>query len=344
MNPYWGKDFFGFFRIFFTRIGEWMIGMHSFSEPASDELQVLILALIAFSCSLLGAFLVLRKMTMLANSLSHTVLLGIVIAFFFFSASLDGIIDLKILTIASLLTAGITTILTQWLTKGFKIQEDASIGLVFSTLFALGIILVTLFTRNVHLGTEFVMGSVDVLQPQDLKLNFMLAGLNLVLLILFYKEYLITTLDASFAKSLGISSSWFHYLLMFQTAATLIGAFRAVGVILVLAFLVAPYLSARVFSDCLFTLLVISSSIGIGGSLIGVALSRHILSVYQIPLSTGGIVVCVLIFFFLLALLFAPKKGFLWEWIDLHFRRRKSLTEFSSGVFKKQIDNGNTIR
>jgi len=325
MNPYWGKDFFGFFGTLFKRMGEWIVGMHSFSELASDELQVLILGLIAFSCSLVGAFLVLRRMTMLANSLSHTILLGIVIAFFFFSGSPDGIMDLKILTIASFLTAGMTTLLTQWLTKGFKIQEDASIGLIFSTLFALGITFVTLFTRNVHLGTEFVMGNVDVLQPSDLKLNFLLAAFNFVLLVLFYKEYLITTLDAPFSKSLGISSSWFHYLLMFQTAATAIGAFRAVGVILVLAFLVAPYLTARFFSDRLSTLLILSPCIGIGSSIIGVALSRHILSVYQAPLSTGGIVVCVLITFFLLAFLFSPKRGFVWEQIYIQLRRRRSM-------------------
>ena len=320
MSPYWKADFFGFFVTLFQRFGGWITGSFP-SEIASDELQILILSLVAFSCSLVGAFLVLRKMTMLANSLSHTLLLGIVIAFFLFSRSMDGTMDLKIFTIASLLTAAMTTFLTQWLTRGLKISEDASIGLIFSTLFALGITFVTLFTKNAHIGTEIVMGNVDVLQPEDLKINFFLALFNLSLFTLFFRKYLITTLDPSFSKSLGVSSSVFHYLLMLQTAATAIGAFRAVGVILVLAFLVAPYLTARFFSDRLSTLLVLSPLIGISSSVIGVALSRHFLTVYQTPLSTGGIVVCVLLFFFFLAFFFAPKKGLLAEWIYLRYRK-----------------------
>lgn len=307
-NPYWGSDFFDFFGVLFSRLfGGASTGI------VSDEIQMLVLIGVALSSSLLGAFLVLKKMTMLANSLSHTLLLGIVLTFIglsFFGMESTSL-TLPILLLASLITGLITTFLTQLLTHVLKLQEDASIGLVFTTLFALGITLVTLFTRNSHIGTEIVMGNVDALHVDDLKLVFSVAAGNLALILLFFKEFRITSFDGALASSLGIRTNLFHYLLMVQVAATAIGAFRAVGVLLVLAFLVGPPLIARLLTDRLRTLLILSSCIGVACSIIGVALSRHFLSVEQMPLSTAGLVVTVIVITYLLTLLLAPKRGLL---------------------------------
>lgn len=319
MNPYWGKNFWEFFGIFFNRMLQAIKGNLSLDQLASDEVQMLVLICVAFSSSLIGVFLVLKKMTMLANSLSHTILLGVVLAYILFSpfsvvaAGETPSLNIEILLCAALITGLMTALLTQLFTHLLKIQEDASIGLVFTTLFALGIMIVTVFTRNAHIGTEVVMGNVDALHLNDLKLIFIVALANLLIITLLFKEFQITTFDGALAKSLGISTAFFNYLLMVQTAGTAIGSFRAVGVLLVLAFLVGPVLTARLLTDRLKPLILYSIGIGSLAAIVGVALSRHMLSVYQMPLSTAGLVVAVIGFFYLLALLFSPRYGILFS-------------------------------
>ncbi len=300
LNPYFGKNLFGFLFLFLQRMGELLIGRIGFADLASDEVQVLVLALVAVSSALVGTFLVLKKMTMLANSLSHTILLGIVIAYIILipftpeSETQFYTISIKVVMIASLITGLITTLLTQMLTHLLKLQEDASTGLVFTTLFAIGIVLVTVFTRNTHLGVEAIMGNVDALHVHDLKLILGIALFDFAVMALFFKEFKMTTFDASFANAQGVSSSFFNYLLMVLTSATVIGAFRAVGVLLVLAFLVGPVLTARLFTHSLKKLLIVSMAIGVGAAVLSVGLARHLLSVYHLPLSTSGLAATVL--------------------------------------------------
>ncbi len=315
MNPYWGQDFGSFFIVFAQRLVQFLTGQLSLADLASDEVQIFVLALVGCASALVGTFLVLKKMTMLANSLSHTILFGIVLSYLillpFAGAESKPFhtLSLTTLLIASFITAILTTLLTQGLTHLMKIQEDASIGLVFTTLFALGIVLVTMFTRNTHIGTEAIMGNVDALHIHDLKLISIIALVDFILVALFYKEFQMTAFDEGLAKALGFSPSIFNYLLMVMTAATVIGAFRAVGVLLVLAFLVGPVLTARLFTDHLKKLIGLSMAIGFVCSFCAVALTRHLLTVYQMPLSTSGMVATLLGLAYFLAALFAPRQG-----------------------------------
>jgi manganese/zinc/iron transport system permease protein len=314
LNPYWGADFWDFFNIFFHRLLQLISGKLPFNQLASDEIQVFVLSLIGCASALVGTFLVLKKMTMLANSLSHTVLLGIVIAYLILipfappgRENLDGI-SIEVLLIASLVTALLTTLLTQGLTQVIKLQEDASIGLVFTTLFALGVVLVNCFTRNSHIDTEAIMGNVDALHLNDIKIALWIAGADLFFVILLFKELTIVAFDGRLASSLGFSASLFNYLLMVMTAATAIGAFRAVGVLLVLAFLVGPALTARLYTYRLKRMLVLSVVIAVGCSWLSVALSRHFLSIYQAPFSTSGLLVTLIGVVFFASLVLAPKR------------------------------------
>ncbi len=305
MNPYWGKNFFDFFGVLFSRLAKALCGDLPLDQLASDEIQLLVLIGIAISSSLVGTFLVLKRMTMLANSLSHTILFGIILAYLItlpFTAEGVFALNLPILLFGSLLTALLTTFLTQLLTRFLKVQEDASIGLVFTTLFALGVVLITLYTRNTHIGTEVVMGNVDALHLHDLKLIAIVLVSNLAITGLFYKEFQITAFDGRLASSLGISTFFFHALLMVQTAATAIGAFRAVGVLLMLAFLVGPVISARLLTHYLSRLILLAMGLGALCSVIAVALSRHILSVYHVPLSTAGLVVTLIAMTYIVAI------------------------------------------
>lgn len=304
MNPYWGLNFFQFFPVFFTRMAQLLTGALTWRELASDEIQVLVLGLISIAAALIGTLLVLKKMTMLANSLSHTILLGIITAYLLLSSrGGEGLsINFPILITAALATGIITTVLTQVLHQVFKLQEDASIGLVFTALFALGIILVTLYTRNAHIGLEIVMGNADALHLNDLKIALGVALTNIFFVVLFFKEWKLVCFDQGLASSLGFRPSLFNYLLMLLTSATAISAFRAVGVLLFLAFLVGLPLTARLLTDNLRKGLFLASGIGLICSLVAVALSRHILTVHHAPLSTSGLVVTIIGLAFLIAL------------------------------------------
>lgn len=323
VNPYWGKNFFSFLILFFSRFLEWITGRLSLDQLASDEIQVLVLIGVALSSSLVGVFLVLKKMTMLANSLSHTILLGIILTYLllhaFFSSENPSVslIGLKQVFIAALITGAITTFFTQILTQVVKLQEDASIGLVFTTLFALGIVIVTIFTRNSHIGIEAVMGNVDALHFDDLKMVSFIVLVNAVIITLFFKEFQLIAFDGALGQSLGFSPSFFNYLLMIQVALTAIAAFRAVGVLLVLALLVGPVLCARLLTNSLRNLILLSAAIGSLCSLFAVALSRHLLSVYQMSLSTAGLVVVLIaiayLFLILRGVLFSSLRRMDWK-------------------------------
>jgi manganese/zinc/iron transport system permease protein len=253
----------------------------------TDLLQMGVLSAIACTCGLLSPFLVLKKMTMFANSLSHTVLLGIALAFL---VTGGAVFNLSVLLIGALLAALMTALFTGGLIRFFRLQEDASIGLVFTALFALGIAVVTLYLRDTHLGIEAVMGNADLLQFSDLKLSLLMVGFNGSVILLFYRQLQLCTFDANLAKILNIRRDFFQFLLLFLVAMTCIGAFRAVGVLLVLSFLVGPFLTARLFCHRLPKLLILTPLIGIGASLLGVLISRSFLNLFGVPLSTAGIV------------------------------------------------------
>lgn len=297
-NPYNDQTFFSFFGVLFNRLALFVSGKLPLADLASDEIQILVLTAVALSGALIGTFLVLRRMTMLANALSHTILLGIVLLYLLFGSTTH----LSAFFGVSLLTALFTTFLTEFFTRSIHLQEDASIGLVFTTLFATGIVLISLFLPNTHLSSEVVMGNVDALQREDLKIVMTTLLANSLVFFLLFKEFTLTTFDAGLSVSLGFSPRFYNYFLMVMTSATAIAAFRAVGVLMVLAFFVTPVLTARLLTQRLSKLIALAMGLGLLAAVLGVALSRHLLTVLHIGLSTGGIVVSLLSLFFLIAI------------------------------------------
>ena len=291
MHPYWGKDFFGFFTVLFGRV-------FSGGHLVTDEVQLLTLFAIGVSAAIIGTFLILQKMTMLANSLAHTVLFGIVVTYLgamaLGMAPNPAAIEWPALLVAALVTAFVTTFSTTFLRRRFRLHEDASTAMVFTLFFALGILLVTVFTRNAHIGIELITGNIDALHPDDVKLSLWLLGGNIVVFALLRRALTVTTFDPKYAASIGIPVALLQYILMVQTSATTIGSFRAVGVFLFLAFLVGPPLIARMVTKTVGGMILVASGVAIFASLVGVALSRHCLSLYHLPLSTSGIATCVI--------------------------------------------------
>lgn len=299
-NPYSNADFFSFFGVLITRLWGYLTGQLSGDHLVADEIQLLVLCGVAVSGALVGTFLVLRSMTMLANSLSHTILLGIVLVYLiahqtdFALGDHPGHLKVQWMLAASVMSGMLTAFLTEFLTKTVRLQADASTGLVFTSLFALGIVLVTLFTRNAHIGAEVVMGNVDALHRDDCWLVGVTVLLNVVLIALFYRAYKITTFDPQLARALGYSAAIFNYLLMLQVSLTCVGAFRAVGVLMVLAFITGPVLTARLLTHRLSILLILAMMLGALASILGVAFSRHVLTTQGVGLSTSGLVVCTI--------------------------------------------------
>lgn len=290
MSPYWQKTFFPFCALFFERLWLFCTGRLALQDLASDEIQILVLVLLSLACALVGTFLVLKKMTMLANSLSHTILVGIAIAYLVMGSTFD----LKVLLLASLIAGLLTSLLTHWFTHVMRLQEDASIGLVFTALFALGVLLVTLFTRSAHIGTEAIMGNVDALHLDDVKLALVIFGLNALCVGFFYKQFTVSSFDPVLASLLGLFPGLCGLLLMVLASCTAVGAFRAVGVLLFLALLVGPVLSARLLTHRLDKLIALAALLGCITSFCSVALARHFLSAYGIALSTSGLVVVLI--------------------------------------------------
>jgi len=322
-NPYYDKTLPEFFWQLLVRLWGFASGHLSLGEVASDEIQMLVLIGVAGSAGLVGTFLILRRMAMLANSISHTILIGIVIAFvamhkgYLSSGSHDHeqAINIEIMLFASVVMGIVTSLLTEFFTKTVRLQEDASTGLVFTSLFALGVVMVTILTRNAHIGAEVVMGNVDALHIDDCILVYLILIANIVVFTLLFKEYKITTFDPGLAKALGFSATFFNYLLMVQVSASIVGAFRAVGVIMVLAFITGPPLTARLLTNDLKKMLIISMGLGCAASIIGVAFARHILTVSGIALSTAGVVVCTIAAMYVAVLLVTQ--------ISLHLHKRK---------------------
>lgn len=317
VSLYADLNFVEFFGALLTRFFLFITGQGGQLQLAADEMQLLVLVGIAISGALVGTFLFFQRMTMLANALSHTILLGIVLSFMLARlfggdgvASMGHQLPFTLFFVAALLTALLTALTTQFLVSSVRLQSDASTGLVFTTFFAVGVLLVSVFTRNAHIGIEVVMGNVDGLQHKDLVLTGVILLLNCIVTYCFYRGYIVTSFDPSFAGVLGFSRPLYHYVLMLQTAITCVGAFRAVGVLMVLSFLTAPVLIARALCAHFFWFLCCAIASGVLACLLGVGLSRHILTVTGSGMSTGGLVVCTLVTLYGLVLLYLALRRY----------------------------------
>lgn len=307
-NPYWAANLIGCFKLFFQRLLALFMGNLPLSSWASDEHQIAALITIGISCCLVGTFLVLKKSTMVANSLSHTILVGIVITVLLFRyfapdqlASNFLQMNFSMLMIASLISSLVTLLCTEVLTRVLRVQKDASIGLVFTLLFALGVTLVTIFSRNSHIGIDVIMGNLDAIHPSEIRVALFVALMNIVIFALFAKRFMIAAFDGTFARSVGISTRMYDLILMFLTTITIVISFRAVGAILVLSMIVGPVLIARLFTHRVLKIVGLSIAIQSLLSIVTVFLSRHMLSVYDMPLSTSGLFSSLLFATYLIA-------------------------------------------
>ncbi|MEM7167748.1 MAG: metal ABC transporter permease [Planctomycetota bacterium] len=271
---------------------------------------------VSSSCALIGCYLVLRRMSLLGDAISHAVLPGLVIGFM-----ISGSRDLTPMLIGAVAAGLLTAYLTEVLFRRARIDADASMGVVFTTLFSIGVILITLYHSQVDLDPGCVLygqleaSAIDtrplfgVELPRQLPPLLVVLAAVVLFLVAFWKELKITSFDPAMATTLGMSAGVIHYLLMTMVACTTVACFEAVGSILVIAMLIVPGATAHLLTDRLgpfvVTALVVSWIAAVGGYLGADALDLN---------AAGSITVALGIVFFVVAIA-APKHGIAVRWL-----------------------------
>lgn len=289
------------------------------------EIQ-LIAAIVAVACALPGVFLVLRRMAMMSDAISHTVLLGIVLSFFAVQN-----LHSPWLILGAAAMGVITVSLVELLNRTGLVKQDAAIGLVFPALFSVAVILISRFARGVHLDVDAVLlgelafAPFDRLSlfgldlPRALVVMSAILLLTLLFILLFYKELKLATFDAGLAAALGFSPALIHYGLMTLVSITAVGAFDAVGSVLVVALMIAPAAGAYLLTDNLQRMLGLSALIAVVGAIAGYWLARGL------DANIAGSMATTTGFVFLLIFLFAPERGM----VALARRRARQALEFA---------------
>ena len=269
----------------------------------------LIAILISISCSLLGVFLVLKSMSMLTDTISHTVLLGIVLSFFV-------VHDLSspFLIVGATLVGLFTVYLVELLKNTNLIKEDAAIAVVLSILFSIAVILISKYTANIHLDIDAVLLGELAFAPfykieifginivKGILTSGIILILNIIFISTFFKELKISTFDKTLASVLGLFPTLVHYLLMTLVSVTAVVSFDAVGATLMISFMIGPAATAYLVAKNLKAMIFYSILVGCLSSIIGFHLARFL------DVSISGSIAVVIGLIFFITLLIKRKK------------------------------------
>lgn len=308
----------------------------------SAQLEIqLIASVVAVACAIPGTFLVLRKMALISDAISHSILPGLVIGFF-----ITHDLSSPLLIILAALSGLVTVILVEFIQKTGLVKEDTAIGLVFPALFSIGIILIAKNANDVHLDVDAVLLGelafapfdrllVDGIDfgPKSLWIIGSILTITVVLLMAFFKELKVSTFDAGLATALGFSPVVLHYGLMSVASVTTVGAFDAVGAILVVALMIAPAATAYLLTNDLKKMLFLSIGFGVLSAISGYWLA------HWLDASISGSMTTVLGVLFLLVYLFAPNRGLL----SVLYRNKQQRIEVSLLTFLLHLNNHSEV-
>ncbi len=258
-------------------------------------------------CGVLGCFVVLRNMALIGDALSHAVLPGIVIAFIAMGYSTTAFFG------GALLSGLLSAFFITWLQKNVMVKNDAAIGIIFTFMFALGVIGISALSHKegMHLDLkDFLFSNVLSVTNEDLCL---IAGMSVIVIscvVLFYKALFVTSFQSQIAESLGIKPSYVHYLFMLLLSLTIVSSLSSVGVILVVAMLITPASTALLIANQLPKVLITAGLLGILSSMTGLLLS----AAFNLPPGPMMAVVATLIY--ALTFLIHPKNGLIAKWLQ----------------------------
>jgi ABC-type Mn2+/Zn2+ transport system permease subunit/Mn-dependent DtxR family transcriptional regulator len=299
-----------------TTFSEQALRFFTFQDP-SLRYALVGSMLLGISCGLLGSFIVIRKMALMGDALSHAVLPGVALGFLW-NMTKDPVAIFVGATVVGLLgtaTVGLITSTT-------RLKEDTAIGMVLAAFYSVGICMVTMIGRlptgNKSGIDKFLFGQAAAISENDVHLMAVVTALIVITIFIFYKEFLITSFDIGFARVVGFPTKWIHHGLMLLLAFSVVISLQAVGVVLVSAMLISPAAAAYLLTDRMHRMLLLSSLIGMGAGMVGAFLS---FLGHNLP--TGPFMVLGSSIAFGLAFLFAPRHGVVMRWFRKISRSKK---------------------
>jgi manganese/zinc/iron transport system permease protein len=297
---------------------------------------VFVLCAVAAACAVPGVFLLLRRMALASDAISHVLLLGIVVAYF-----AVGDLASPWLFLGAAASGVLTVSAVELLQRTRLIASDAAIGLVFPAMFAMGTLLASIYLRNTHLDVDRVLlGSAELstldrfmlfgadLAPRSFVVMLGVAMVNMLLLLAFFKELKLATFDAALAATLGFAPAALHYGLMTVVSFTCVAAFDAVGPVVVVALLVVPAASAYLLTDRLKTMILLSIALGVAGAALGTLIAL------ELDTNIAGTVASMQGAIFGIVYIVAPKRGMIaFAMKRWHQRRRFFETTLAIHLF-----------
>lgn len=269
-------------------------------------LAVIIIGLVS---GVVGAFVVTRGMAFLGDALAHTILPGVAVAYLWTSGSQQAVL-------IGGLAAGILSALgIGWLTRGSRLSEDTAIGVVFAGALALGIGIISRAQNYTTDLTHILIGNILAVSADDLTLMLVISAAVLVLIALFYKEFLLISFDPLLAKTLRLPGEALRLTLLVLLAMTVVISLRAVGVAMVAAMLVTPAATARFFVHRMHQMMLLAAGIGAIGGAVGMYFA------WALEVAPSAAIVLTLTAAFVLAFLFAPQRGYVWAALGRGARR-----------------------
>ncbi len=262
--------------------------------------------MVGIIAGVLGSFIILRGMSLMGDAISHAILPGVAISYMMGISYFYGAVTFGLLTAFGI----------GFITQNSRIKNDTSIGIVFSAFFAVGIILIGKANTSTDL-TSILFGNVLAVRDSDMWMTLGIGIAVLLVIFLFYKEFLVSTFDPTLAASYGLSNKVIHYVLMILLTLVTVASLQTVGIILVVAMLITPAATAYLLTNRLSYMILISSILGALSAMIGLYISF----IYNWP--SGAAIVLVTTVFFLIALLFSPKHGIVWR--SLRVRKNKTV-------------------
>jgi manganese/iron transport system permease protein len=255
---------------------------------------LLVSLMVCAVCAVLSCYLVLKGWSLMGDAVSHAVLPGIVLAY------VAGIP----LAVGAFVAGLSCALLTGYLKESSRVKEDTVMGVVFSGMFGFGLVIFTKVETEQHL-LHILFGNVLGVSEQDLLETALIAGVTLAIVLVKRRDLLLYCFDPNHARAIGLPVQMLHYGLLVLLSLTIVGSLKAVGIILVVAMLIAPGAIAFLLTDRFERMLVIATAVATGSSVLGTLISFHIDG------ATGACIVLVQATVFVLAFLFAPKRGLL---------------------------------
>ncbi len=268
--------------------------------------------LVSVACSVLGCFIILRRMAFLADAIAHSMLAGVIAGYLIVKLVVGGEAETGAMLLGAIIAGVITVGMVGFVTKFSRLKEDTAIGIMYTGIFAVGSFIISLdvFGQFIHIDIyHYIIGSIVSANAAKLWLSAIVAAIVLSVVILFYRPLQLTSFDPVMAASIGIPVLAVDYMLTTCTSLVVVCGVQIAGVILVVAMIITPAASAYLLSDRLDRMILLSALLGAVGFWIG------FFAAGAVGASAGASVVVTMTLIFLLCLVFAPRYGLVADWI-----------------------------